>query len=460
MEAKNSGKVLRLKWILSFVIPAVFFLIPVSDAYEPQMRTFFIVTVWAIVMLILNLVENAIVALMLTFLYALTGLLTISEALAAWTSTTVWMVFATLVILNVMKKTTILERVAYWLIIRTGGSYLGILMGIGTLSIISLLLIPSVMTGVTGVAIAVGICDALQLEKGKASGGIVLTAIITFGECCNFIYSPSAVGVSSSMASQFVPVELNYFILIRHNWVFIPLVYVLCFIISKLMKPEVPIAAKEVFIEKRKALGKMQKSEWKMLAILLCMIVFLFTNQWHGIDMVYGFIFGTALMFIPGIGVGTAEDIKNVDVGTLIFITACMTIGTAGVAVGISDRITDLIAPLMNGNNRFLLVGGSFISGVLLNFLMTPMALIAVLSGPFAKLATTLGFTAYPTVYSVYFSGNNVILPYENTLYLIAYSYGKIEMKDFIRVNLVKILVCFLWTVIIGTGYWSLIGLL
>lgn len=460
MEAKSSTKALWIKWVLSFAIPALFFLIPITDVYTTQVRTFLVITVWAIVMFILNLVENAVVALALTFLYAITGLLTISEALTAWTSTTIWMVFTTLVILNVMKKTTILERVAYWLIIRTGGSYLGILMGIGTLSIISLLLIPSIMTAVTVIAISVGICEALQLEKGKAPGGIVLTAIITFGECCNFIYSPSAVGVSSSMASQFVPVDLNYFTLISHNWVFIPMVYFLCFVISKMMKPEVPIAAKEVFVEKRKALGKMQKSEWKMLVILLCMIVFLFTNQWHHIDMVYGFVFGTAIMFIPGVGLGKIEDVKNVNIGTLIFITACMTIGTAGVAVGISDLITGFVAPLMNGNNRLMLVAGSFISGVLLNFLMTPMALIAVLSGPFAKLATALGFSAYPTVYTIYFSGNNVILPYENTLYLIAYSYGKIEMKDFIRVNLVKVLVCFLWTATIGTGYWSLIGLL
>lgn len=204
----------------------------------------------------------------------------------------------------------------------------------------------------------------------------------------------------------------------------------------------------------------MTRAEWKMLIILLCLIVFLFTSQWHGIDMVYGFIFATALMCVPGIGIGKLEDIKGVNVGTLIFITACMTIGTAGVSVGISDLITGFVAPLMNGQNGIMLVGSSFICGVLLNFLMTPMALIAVLSGPFAQLATDLGFKAYPTVYSIYFSGNNVILPYENTIYLIAFSYGMVHMKDFIKVNAVKVLICFLWTSIIGTAYWSLIGLM
>lgn len=460
MTEKSVHRQLLLKWLISFFIPGILLMIPTSEVYTPEIRKFLALTVWAILMFILNLIENAVTALILTFGYAITGILPLSDALTAWTSTTIWMVFTTLVILNIMKKTTILERVAYWLIIRTGGTYLGILVGIGTLSIISLLLIPSIMTGVTVTAIAVGVCEALHLKKGKASGGIVLTAIITFGECCNFIYSPSAVGVSSTMASQFVPVDMNYFILLRHNWVFIPLVYVLCFVISRIMKPETPIEAKEIFIEKRNSLGKMTIAEWKMLIILLCLIVFLFTSQWHGIDMVYGFIFATALMCVPGIGIGKLEDIKGVNVGTLIFITACMTIGTAGVSVGISDLITGFVAPLMSGQNGIMLVGSSFICGVLLNFLMTPMALIAVLSGPFAQLATDLGFTAYPTVYSIYFSGNNVLLPYENTIYLIAFSYGLVEMKDFIKVNAVKVLICFLWTAIVGTTYWSLIGLM
>ena len=57
-------------------------------------------------------------------------------------------------------------------------------------------------------------------------------------------------------------------------------------------------------------------------------------------------------------------------------------------------------------------------------------------------------------------AGNNVILPYENTLYLIAFSYGFIHMKDFVRVNVVKVAICFLWALIIGSAYWSMIGLL
>ena len=460
MSAKTANRSTIIKWVLAFAVPLFFLLIPAGGTYTPEIKKFLVITVWAIMMFIVGVVDNAIVSLCMVFGYAITGVITLTEALTPWTSTTIWMVFTTLVILNVMKKTTILERVAYWLIIRTGDTYLGILVGIATLSIISLLLIPSIMTAVSVIAISVGICEALQLKTGKASGGIVLTAIITFGECCNFIYCPSAVGVSAGIANEFVPVELNYFNVIQHNWVFIPLVYVLAFVISKMMKPETPIEAKEVFIQKRDALGKMKKAEWKMLGILLVLILFLFTNQWHKIDMVYGFVFATALMFVPGLGLGTPDDIKNVNVGTLIFITACMAIGTAGVAAGISDMITNFVTPMINGQSPVFLVGGSFLSGILLNFLMTPMALIAVLAGPFAQLATSLGFTPFPTVYTIYFAGNNVILPYENTLYLIAFSYGFIHMKDFVRVNVVKVAICFLWALIIGSAYWSMIGLL
>lgn len=365
------------------------------------------------------------------------------------------MVFASLVIVNVVQKTKLLERVAYNLIVITGGGYRGILFGIATLCIAACLLVPSIMTAVVTTAIAYGICKALNLGTSKAAGGIMLTAIVCFTEATNFLYVPQAIGLAASV----VGVPVDYLTILKHNWVFIPLVYLMAFVISIIMRPEKPIGGREIFIQKKKELGVMGTDEKKTLAVLLLIMLFLFTNPWHGIDMVYGFIFGAVILFIPHIGIGTKKEIEDVNMGTIIFIAACMTIGTAGGAIGVGDLIAEKTLPYLEGQSPYVFAALIWIIGVGCNFFMTPLALTTILGGPLSAIATTLGISGYPVAYLLSFAGNNLLFPYENTMYLICFGFGLIFMKDFIKTGFIKMIVCLLYTLVIGVTYWNFIGL-
>ena len=87
------------------------------------------------------------------------------------------------------------------------------------------------------------------------------------------------------------------------------------------------------------------------------------------------------------------------------------------------------------------------------------MALMTVLGGPFASIATSLDISGYPVAYLLHFAGNNLLFPYENSVYLICFGFGLIYMKDFIKTGFVKMLVCLVYTLIVGVTYWKLIGL-
>lgn len=454
MEAQKS-KTTGLKWFVALAIPILVYLIPMGERITGEMKWFFVITLWAILMFMFELLDNATISVAMVFGYALLKVVPIETALSAWTNTTIWMVFASLVIVNVVQKTNLLERVAYSLIIVTGGSYRGLLFGIATLCIVACLLVSSIMTAVATMVIAYGICRALKLEVGKAAGGIMLTAIICFTEATNFLYIPQGIGISASV----VGVPVDYLTILKHNWVFIPLVYLMAFVISIVMKPDQPIGGREIFIEKKKSLGTMDIDEKKTLAVLLIIIVFLFTNPWHGIDMTYGFIFGMVLLFIPHIGIGKAEDISNVNMGTIIFIASCMTIGTVGGAIGVGDLIAEATLPYLEGQSPYVFAALIWLIGVICNFFMTPMALMTVLGGPFASIATSLDISGYPVAYLLHFAGNNLLFPYENSVYLICFGFGLIYMKDFIKTGFVKMLVCLVYTLIVGVTYWKLIGL-
>lgn len=455
MEKLQSKNQAGFKWLLALLIPVLVYLMPMGESITPEMKRFLAITLWAILMFMFELLDNAVVAIALTFGYALLQIVPMSTALAAWTNGTVWMVFACLVIVNVVQKTKLLERVAYSLIVITDGSYRGILLGIATLCIIFCLLVPSVTTGVVTVAIAYGICKALNLGTGKAAGGIMLASVICFTEASNFLYVPQCIGLSASV----VGVAVNYITILKHNWVFIPLVYLMAFIISIVMKPEHPIEGKEVFRQKKQDLGVMTLEEKKILAVLLLIMFYLFTNPLHGLDMTYGFIFGMILLFIPNIGVGTKEDIENVNMGLIIFIVACMTIGTAGGAIGIGGLIAEKALPYLEDSSPYVFVALVWLIGVICNFFMTPLALMTVLGGPFASVAASLGISGYSVAYALHFAGNNLLFPYENTTFLICYGFGLIYMKDFIKTGFVKMVVCLIYSLIIGVTYWNLIGL-
>lgn len=218
MDAPTKGsKTLGLKWLIAFAVPIALCFIPMSSDVTPEIRRFLVVTVWAILMFMFELLDTAIVSLAMIFGYILFQVVPIETALSAWMNTTVWMAIASFIIVNVVQKTKLLERLAYSLVIMTGGSYMGILFGIAIMSIVFCLLVPSTVTSMIVMAIAYGLCRALKLEVGKASAGIMLTSIICFVEATNFLYVPQCIGLSASV----VGVSVDYL----DHWCYLQFLY-------------------------------------------------------------------------------------------------------------------------------------------------------------------------------------------------------------------------------------------
>ena len=90
---------------------------------------------------------------------------------------------------------------------------------------------------------------------------------------------------------------------------------------------------------------------------------------------------------------------------------------------------------------------------------MTPLALITILAPPLAQIAMDMGITAYPIAYTLCMAGNNLLFPYENTIVLICFGFGLIYMKDFVKVLGAKLILCFIYLLVIGVPYWMLLNL-
>lgn len=186
------------------------------------MRAFLSITVFGILMFIFDLVDTIVSSTCLMFGYALFQVAPLNVVLSSWTTNVPWIVFFSLVLVNIIQRTTLMKRMAYWCIVKTGGSYAGIIYGLTTLGIITNLLVPSTLAGVALIGIAFGICQALELGISRASAGIMIATMMGFLEAGNFIYTPNGIGVLFGLASEITPLPLGYFDLFVQNIIFIP----------------------------------------------------------------------------------------------------------------------------------------------------------------------------------------------------------------------------------------------
>ena len=69
------------------------------------------------------------------------------------------------------------------------------------------------------------------------------------------------------------------------------------FLYTKIFKPETPFkGGKEYFKTELKNMGPMTTDEKKVAAVLILMLLYLFTSKWTGFDMNFGFIVAPLLL--------------------------------------------------------------------------------------------------------------------------------------------------------------------
>ena len=107
------------------------------------------------------------------------------------------------------------------------------------------------------------------------------------------------------------------------------------------------------------------------------------------IDPVYVCCVLALLSYLPGINVLDRESFSNLNIVFLVFITGCMAIGFVGGSVGANKWAVASIVPLLQGWGETMSVVCAYAAGVVINFLLTPLAATAAFTPAFGELGTT-----------------------------------------------------------------------
>ena len=458
--SEDSNRSLNIKWALNFLIPLAVLLLPETELFTWNIKVFLAITLWAVMGYAMELTDNLVVSLVMMFLYGLSGIAPLKVVLGPWMAPPAWMTLGALILVAVIQKTTILKRMAYFAVIRTRGSYMLLVLAIATIALIARIFLQGTMAAIAVIVVSYGICEALNLGRSKASAGIMVVTVISYIDANFFIYSPDFIAILYSAAAPVKEITPSYPQFFADNAVFLLCNYLVAAAVGRYCRPKEAIAEVDVFVSKLAELGRLTTQEWKIIAVLVALVIFLFTFQYHHINMVYGFIFAPMLLYMPFFNVGTKQDLKDVPYSVLFFIVACMSIGGAGSAAGFDKFVSTAIVPLLQNMSEISFLCATYLSGTILNFLMTPLAVLAAFGLPFAQICQDLNFNLEPMLYIFYQGSAQLWLPYETAVYLVAFSFGLIRIRHFVIIMSIKFVIDVLFLVTVGMGWWKMIGIL
>lgn len=450
-------------WILTVLIPCIICMIPVTEAFTADVRLFLVITLFVILIIAFELLPQLIAAFLMPSLYLISGLVPVEIAFGSWTSTTVWIVLGGLIFASVLDECGILKRIAYFIIWKCGGSYMGAVFGCFFIGC-ALNIITFCNGWLVASALVFGVCKAMDLKASKESSLICFAGTIGATGATVFLYYPGYYDLIENAIRNFDPdYTMGMFETFKYNGIVgLPLFILMILLFKKIYKIDSKSMnfSKDLFENKFKELGAMSKDEKKAVLMIVLLLGYLFSTQFTKAPAAYGFMLIPFIMYLPGIGLGKSETLKNINFSTVFFVSTCLGIGTVGGAVGFGDFLQAIAVPMLTGRSPLFACVMFMIVAMLANFFMTPYALLGGLALPFAQIAVSLNMNPVVAVMSLLWACEIVFLPYESAGNLIMYQYGLYPMKEFIKTEGLKSIVMMIAFVVLMYPLWNLMGLM
>ncbi|WP_165253231.1 anion permease [Adlercreutzia sp. ZJ304] len=267
-----------------------------------------------------------------------------------------WIVIAAFLIAAGVERTGLGKRIAYGVCtMKFIKSYKSMIAAITVLNIVLALLIPSAFARTFLILVIVEeICLANSVNEHNTR--ILKFAVFAISVPTMTLFLTAEAAINSIVSSALGGV--TWF-----AWFFqigIPslvLVILTAVLFSFVFKPEGEVKIDvSVCREKLKNLGGLKAGEIKCICWLIVLLVFWAGCDFFGLKLETGTFFITALMFLPGIGCINMGALESISLGTLIFVTCTVAIGTVGGVTGLNGWIASTLLPTSFIDNPVLIV--------------------------------------------------------------------------------------------------------
>lgn len=453
-------------WGATILVPvAVYFAAP--ENISPQFPMFLACTVTAIMAWATSILPATVVAALLAFGYTLTGVADPATVFSPWSTVLPWLTFAAVNIGLAMERTNLARRLALHCLRITGGTFHGLVVGFALAGLALVIILPSVLARmVICCAIAVGIIDALKLgARSRMSSAIVMLAFFAASApLFMFLHSSEAFIWAFDMLFKGTDVSVDFWEYLRQGTLINLIYYVMSISLVYVVKgrDKLTLGAElrrfidASFVE----LGPMSRKEVKLLVIVIAVILGFMTQTVTGLNPVYVFCVLALACYFPGIDILRDEDMRRLNISIMVFVTGCMAIGFVGGKVGANAWAVEQLMPWLQHMGDTSATLASYVFGVVVNFLLTPLAAMAAFTPAFADLGHALHVNPLPMFYAFNFGLDQYIFPYEAVYYLYIFVTGKVMLRYIAGALALRMLLAGIFVAIIAIPYWKLIGLM
>ncbi len=460
-DEKKVDKSIILKWVLSLGLGIIIWFIPLGISNELQ--KFFAISVSFIVMVALDLMPTLLISMVLPCVYMLAGIADASTALQPWTNTLMYLVTAGMIFANVMTDCGLMKRLALWFLRKCGNSFNVLVYGLFFVCLF-MACISFCQAWLLMLTLAIALCKAMGYGP-KEKPTLVLCMAAFCGSLAStvYTYNPAYVPFLDSAVKSIDP---NATYVWYQTYIYMAPYILICllflFILTKIYKTKNynVEGGKEYFDGEYKKLGKVSTREKKAAVSLVFLLLFIVTSSFHGLATLYGFIAAVVYLFLPGIDVGRIESVTKINMGTIAFMVACCSIGTVGSALGFDTLVTNLLSSLLKDAGPFKVLYTIFGLGTVGKLVMTPLALLSCLATPIAQLGQQLGINPLGALNALHLSTDMYVMPYQNAWTMAFFAMGMIEFKDFIKVNVIRVVMLAVGLGILFIPWWIVLGVL
>ncbi|MEE0435091.1 MAG: SLC13 family permease [Peptococcaceae bacterium] len=456
-----------VKWIITIILCGLIAMIPAGDVLTPQMKWFFFVTLFCILLMAFSLLPVIVPAIMMPLGYWMFGVAKPAVIYGAWSNQITWVVLGGLLFAIMMGKSGLSKRIAYKCMLWAHGNLMLVML---FMLVAGLIITPFVPAAVARCAIfgsiLIGLCQALDYKPNSPKAVFLFTAgylasvnpghMYLTGSNTNLILTGfienygTQVDFQRFLFGNFVPCVL---------WL-ITAIFIAAFVNRDKNGKKEDRAAIKTHIEKEyQALGKITGQEIRMIVLMIFVMLMLLTSNYHSVNAGMVFCIAVAVGFLPGMNLINQDDVKKVNFTMVFLVTACVAIGDVATELGAGDLIMSYLMPFAP-HNIVLLIGFLWLVCFCGNLVMTPVAIISSLAVPILSLAEQLSYNPEAIAYMFNFCTSAIILPYEIAASLVLFGYGMMTTKQFMKNFFIQAVWVLLCIVIFFVPWLKIIGLL
>lgn len=460
-QTQGLSRTQAYQWLASLLIAAATYAAASAGGLSGPASWFFTLTLMAVCLWGFGLMNDGLVAVMLPISYILTGVGNPKQILAPWTQPMGWLILGGLMTGLVLMHTGLARRIALWSLHVTRGSFVRVLWGILLAGFIIAPLMPTAVgKSIIISIICIGICDSLGFKAKSREASTVLMAgcLAVLGPRMGYYTGSGEVTLNMEMLAT-AGFKVTWFDFLFYNYV-PSIIYsvVGMLVLLVVMRPRGGEDTQGYVEEQYASLGPMSLREKKASMLFVVLTLLMMTDKYHGINVAWIMMAVGFAGFLPGIDLVDSKKFETLNLTAVLFVVGCMSIGSGAQATGMDKAIAAGMLPLLQSGGELMTVISSFWGGVVVNFLLTPVAAVSTFTVPIAEMCRQMGISPLAPAFAFQYGLDQFILPYEYSVFLFFFSTGYINFKYLVQVFGVRIFVTFLLLVTVFYPFWKLTG--